>query len=303
MRRVAVVGHIEWVDFIPVPHHPRAGEVLHAASSFTRAAGGGGVAAVVLAELGAEVDFFCALGDDFDGHAALDQLTDRGVHVHAAWREEPTRRAVTLLEGHTERTIITIGKRLDPLGSDQLPWERLEGADGVYFTAGDEEALRRARAARTLVASPRARTALTHAGPHLDALVFSGHDHDEQHWAERLDDRAAVLVRTEGADGGEWWRGARGAREESGARGAREESGDRGARESRARTERRGLRGPLERRGAPVFRGPLERRGATVFRGPLERRGAPRQGRGLLRLRRFLRGGLYLFARGRRLDR
>jgi ribokinase len=209
VRRVAVVGHVEWVDFIPVPHHPDPGEVLHAQGCFTRAAGGGGVVAVVLAELGAEVDFFCALGDDVQGHAAADQLEGRGVQLHVAWRRgEPTRRAVTLVEGHRERTIITIGKRLDPLGSDALPWERLDGADGVYFTAGDRDALHRARAARVLVASPRARTALSHPGPRLDALVFSGHDRDEEQWAERLRARAEIVARTEGGAGGKWWSAA-----------------------------------------------------------------------------------------------
>jgi sugar/nucleoside kinase (ribokinase family) len=117
---------------------------------------------------------------------------------------------VTLLEGHRERTIITIGKRLDPLGSDALPWERLHGADGVYFTAGDRDALRHARMARVLVASPRARTALSHPGPRLDALVFSGHDRDEEQWAERLRARAETVARTEGAAGGRWWRAAAG---------------------------------------------------------------------------------------------
>ncbi len=159
---------------------------------------------MVLAELGAEVDFFCALGDDVHGHAAADQLQRRGVQVHVAWRDEPTRRAVTLLEGHTERTIITIGKRLDPLGSDELPWKRLEQAEGVYFTAGDEDALCDARAAGVVVVSPRARTALTHPGPQLDALVYSGHDHDEAQWAKRLDGRAEIVVQTEGAAGGRW---------------------------------------------------------------------------------------------------
>jgi ribokinase len=179
--------------------------VLHAQGSFVRAAGGGGVAAVVLAELGAEVEFFCALGDDVHGHAAADQLSDRGVHVHVAWRREPTRRAVTLLEARSERTIITIGRRLDPLGSDALPWQRLELADGVYFTAGDAQALRHSRAAGVVVASPRARTALAAPGPEIDALIFSGNDSDEQEWARRLGGRTRLLVRTEGARGGRWW--------------------------------------------------------------------------------------------------
>jgi ribokinase len=112
---------------------------------------------------------------------------------------------VTLLEGRSERTIITIGERLDPLGSDALAWERLGSADGVYFTAGDPEALRRARAATVVVASPRARTALAQPGPEIDALVYSAHDPDEKEWASRIEERARLRVSTEGANGGRWW--------------------------------------------------------------------------------------------------
>jgi ribokinase len=205
--RVAVMGHVEWVDFVPVARLPRQGEVIHAQDAFTRAAGGGGVVAVVLAELGAEVDFFCALGRDADGEAAAAQLTERGVRMHVSWRSQPTRRAVTLLESGGERTIITIGERLDPLGSDQLQWECLRGADGVYVTAGDPAALVRARDARVVVASPRARHALECDGPMIDAIVFSAHDRDENEWVGRVGARARLLVATDGANGGSW-RGA-----------------------------------------------------------------------------------------------
>lgn len=205
MTRVAVVGHIEFVEFIPVARIPLPGEVAHAKRAFARGAGGGGVVAGVLAELGAEVDFFCALGRDADGRAAEAQFVARGVLVHTAWRSEPTRRAVTVLQDGGERTIITIGKRLQPLGSDQLGWERLRDADGVYFTAGDSAALRNARQARVLVASPRARAALQDEGPVIDALVYSSNDRDESEWASRLEPRARLLVATEGADGGRWW--------------------------------------------------------------------------------------------------
>jgi ribokinase len=200
--RVAVVGHVEWVDFVEVERFPRPGEILHATGASARPAGGGGVAAAVLAELGAEVDFFCALGDDFDGRAAAHQLAARGVRVHAAWRSEPTRRAITLLEGG-ERTIVTIGDRLEPLGSDALEWDRLDGAEGVYFTAGDAEALAHARAAAVVVASPRGREALS-GGPDIDALVYSGLDHDESQWAHRLAGHARLLVETRGGEGGSW---------------------------------------------------------------------------------------------------
>src|SRR6202030_1237627 len=134
----------------------------------------------VLAELGAEVDLFCAHGDDSEGHAAADQLAARGVRVRVAWRREPTRRAITLLQ-RGERTIVTIGERLEPVGSDGLDWDRLGAADGGFFTAGDAGALVEARRARVLVASPRGREALA-AGVDVEALVYSGRDGDESGW-------------------------------------------------------------------------------------------------------------------------
>lgn len=202
--RVAVVGHIEWVDFIAVAHLPRPGEVLHAGETFTRAGGGGGVASVALAHLGAEVDFFLALGRDADGQAAAKQLRERGVNPHVAWRETPTRRAVTLLEDGGERTIVTIGDRLEPFGSDELDWARLNGADGVYVTAGDAAAVERAREARVLVASPRARHGLADSVVPIDALVLSANDHDEGEWARAIEPRTRLLVETDGAKGGHW---------------------------------------------------------------------------------------------------
>lgn len=202
-----MVGHVEWVDFVQVKRLPREGEVLSATDAAARAAGGGGVAAVVLAELGAEVDFFCALGDDEHGHAAAEQLTGRGVGVFAAWRREPTRRAITMLERGGERTIVTIGRRLEPVGADDLEWDRLAEAQGVYFTAGDVDALRRARQAGALVATPRARHSLGGPEPHhptLDALVYSGHDPDEVRWARALAARSRLMVETRGPQGGVW---------------------------------------------------------------------------------------------------
>jgi ribokinase len=203
--RVAVVGHIEWVDFVPVDHMPRPGEVLHASGGFTRAGGGGGVASVALARLGAEVDFFLALGRDADGEAADAQLREQGVRTHVAWRDAPTRRAVTLLEQGGERTIVTIGERLEPFGSDELDWDVLRDAAGVYVTAGDAAAMRHARNAEVLVASPRARHGLAESQIPIDALVFSAHDAHECEWASVLESRTRLLVATEGAEGGRWW--------------------------------------------------------------------------------------------------
>jgi ribokinase len=204
MTRVGVVGHVEWVDFLSVPRFPRRGQVLHAAEGFLRAGGGGAVAALMLAELGAEVDFFTALGDDANGRAALAQLEDRGVLTHVAWRTEPTRRAITLLE-NDERTIITLGRRLEPRAGDNLNWEILDHVAGVYFTAGDAGALRHARRAKAVVASPRARNVLEAAGVRIDALVFSESDRDESTWAKRVAAHTRLLVATEGDRGGRWW--------------------------------------------------------------------------------------------------
>ena len=120
-------------------------------------------------------------------------------------RDTPTRRAVTLLEGDGERTIITIGERLEPLGDDALPWARLADCAGVYVTAGDTGALSRCSDAGVVVASPRARTSLESPGPTIDAIVFSEHDPDESAWAQRIASRARLLVATEGAEGGRWW--------------------------------------------------------------------------------------------------
>ncbi len=204
--RVAVVGHIEWVDFVSLPRYPSEGEVAHAEGWSARVGGGGGVAALVLAEMGAQVDFFLALGRDAPGKATVHQLEEGGVTPHVAWREDVTRRAITYLSAGGERTIVTIGERLEPRGDDNLDWDRLRSADGVYFTAGDAGALTESRAARVLTASPRGRGALHEAsGPRLDALIFSDEDAHEREWADRLQARTRLMVATQGEHGGRWW--------------------------------------------------------------------------------------------------
>jgi ribokinase len=200
--RVAVVGHVEWVQFARVPHAPHAGEVLHAHDAFEEPAGGGAVAAVQLARLAGEAMFVTALGRDELGGRSAGRLHELGVDVRAALGADATRRAVTLVDNADERTIITLGPRLEPQGDDDgLPWDALAGMDAVYFTAGDLGALRSARAARVLVASPRAGEALGQ-GVELDALVLSGEDAIERRQAERAQREAKLVVLTEGARGG-----------------------------------------------------------------------------------------------------
>src|SRR5205823_2039326 len=135
--RVAVVGHVEWVEFVRGDHTPAAGEIVHAEGSFSEPAGGGAVAAAQLARMAGESALFTALGDDELASRSRERLGELGVRVQGATREGPTRRALTFLDARGERTITTIGERLEPGGGDELDWASLDGADGVYFTAGD----------------------------------------------------------------------------------------------------------------------------------------------------------------------
>jgi ribokinase len=200
--RVAVVGHVEWVEFLRVPHVPGAGEIVHATEWWSEPAGGGAVAAVQLAKLAGSAEFFTALGDDELGHRAFEQLSGLGLNVHAAWRNEHQRRAETFVDGRGERTITVIGDRLVPRGSDPLPWDELGEMDGVYFTGGDVEALRRARSARVLTATPRAFETLRDAHMELDAVIGSGRDPGEAYDPAELDPPARLRVSTLGREGG-----------------------------------------------------------------------------------------------------
>jgi ribokinase len=200
--RVAVVGHVEWVRFARVPHVPRAGEVLNARDPFEEPAGGGAVAAVQLARLAGEATLVTALGEDDHARRTVTRLGELGVEVAAARRAAPTRAAVTLVDDARERTITTFGARLEPVGDDAvLPWAALAEMDAVYFTAGDLGALRAARAARVLVASPRAIDAVGRGVP-LDALVLSADDAIERREAAAAQDEAELVVFTEGDHGG-----------------------------------------------------------------------------------------------------
>jgi ribokinase len=201
--RVAVVGHVEWAEFARVEHVPAAGEIVEAREDWPQVAGGGAVAAVQLARLAGECLFLTALGDEELGHAAERELSGMGVRVAAAWRSEPQRRAFVMLDAGAERTITTIGERLEPRRDDPLPWEELREVDAVYLTAGDQGAVRAARAAASLVSTPRAMGGLAAAGVAIDVLVASSADAGESFQVADLDPPPSVVARTAGATGGE----------------------------------------------------------------------------------------------------
>jgi ribokinase len=203
MTRVAVVGHIEWMTFARVDRVPAAGDIAHAMETWSGAGGGGGVAAQQLAKLAGSCELFTALGEDEIGGRAARELASVGIAVHAARRTAPTRQAVCLVDREGERTITTLGPRLEASGSDALPWDRLAEIDAVYVTAGDAEALRRARAARVVVVSTRHLRALAASGIGADVVVGSALDRDEVYDAELLAHAPPdVVVLTEGAGGG-----------------------------------------------------------------------------------------------------
>lgn len=200
--RVAVVGHVEWVEFARVDHVPRPGEIIHASETWEVPGGGGAVVAVQLHRLAGACTFFTALGDDELGHRAKRELQALGVRVEATFRPEPQRRAFTYIDADGERTITVIGSRLGPHASDPLPWDELDGTDAVYFCAGDDDALRRARGAKVIVATAREHERLRRVGVELDALVYSDRDPGEPYRPGDISPVPKLAVATRGVEGG-----------------------------------------------------------------------------------------------------
>jgi ribokinase len=200
--RLAVVGHVEWVDFVRLERVPSAGEIVHATEAWAEPGGGGGVSAVRLARLGGACTLFTALGDDELGRRAHAELERLGVRIESVFRPDPQRRALTFVDARGERTITVIGERLGPRASDPLPWDELAAADGVYFVSGDAEAARAARRARVLVGTARSLSTLREAGVELDALVRSDRDPGERYAPGDLRPPPRLEVATDGPNGG-----------------------------------------------------------------------------------------------------
>jgi len=171
---------------------------VHALARWEEPGGGGAVAAAELARLGASVEFFTALGDDELGRRSHDQLSALGVRMHVQLRQEPTRRAFTLVDADGERTIVVLGEKLVPFG----PLAELGAFAAVDFVSGNVAALRSARAAPVLVGAARELPTLREARVRLDALVGSADDPGERHEPGELDPPPDLVVTTSGARGG-----------------------------------------------------------------------------------------------------
>jgi ribokinase len=205
MARVGVVGHVEWIEFAVVDRLPVPGEIMHSREFFEEPAGGGAVAAVQLRKLAGAAALYTALGSDELGARSERELHERhALALHVARRDEPQRRGFTFLDAAHERTITVLGPRCVPHGDDALPWPELSSFDAVYFTGGDEAALRAARAAKVLVATPRALDVIRDAGVQIDVLVGSAHDPGEAIAGARIEPPPRHVVLTRGAAGGTW---------------------------------------------------------------------------------------------------
>ncbi len=203
--KLAVVGHVEWVTFLTIDKYPQAGEISHGKIYLEEPAGGGAVAAVKMARLtGGSVHFFTALGKDSEGKKSEKRLRELGLKLHISWKNQPTRKGISMIDSKGERAITVIGDRLQASGKDQLPWNELTNFDGVFVTATDSTALKHCRAANILVASPRlGPNALQRSTVKLDAIIGSGLDPDESLKSLDIKPSPNVLIATEGSLGGE----------------------------------------------------------------------------------------------------
>ena len=165
-----MVGHVEWIEFGRFTHVPEPGEIIDATEWFSEAAGGAAVVGVQLAKLSGDVDFFTDAGHGRARPAARRSgSTELGVRVHAAPFDAMQRWGFVHL--HRRRRAHDLDRRRAARadGEDDLPWERLDGADASSSPAAMTPRCARRGVRELLVATPRAVESL--AGVRLDALI------------------------------------------------------------------------------------------------------------------------------------
>ncbi len=202
--KFAVIGHIEWINFLKVDLLPEPGIITHAKTSLELPAGGGALIAKTLFELSNnEIHFFTSLGKDYYGEKSFDFFKKIGINLHVAWRSEPTRKGFSLIDKKGERSITLIGKRLAPSFNDDLDWEILRDMDGIFITAGDNNLFKKAREANILCTTPRVGIDLINQSKvNLDAIIGSNLDPDESFLLSDLIEKHRYVIKTEGEKGG-----------------------------------------------------------------------------------------------------
>ncbi len=202
--KFAVIGHIEWINFIKLDQLPKPGVISHSQKSLEYPAGGGSVIAKRLRELtNNEVHFFTALGNDFYGNQCLNILESMGIKLHVAWHDLPTRKGFSLIDSDGERSITIIGDRLSPTHKDNLDWSILNDMDGIFITAADKEIFKKSRIAKTLCTTPRVGlNIINDSGIFLDGLIGSNLDPGEVYSLNELILKPKFVIKTEGENGG-----------------------------------------------------------------------------------------------------
>ena len=202
--KFAVIGHIEWMNFIKVDQLPKAGLISHSKKFLECPAGGGTVIAKALRELtNSEVHFFTALGNDFYGDQCLNILKNMGIKLHVAWRDKPTRKGFSIVDSDGERSITIIGDRIAPTNKDNLDWSILKDMDGIFITAADKGIFKKARSTKTLCTTPRVGlNIINESGIFLDGLIGSNLDPGEVFSLNELRFKPKFIIKTEGENGG-----------------------------------------------------------------------------------------------------
>ena len=202
--KFAVIGHIEWINFLKVDSLPKSGVISHSQISYEQPAGGGAVIAKTLRELTHnKVHFFTSLGKDYHGKKSKNILKKMGIDLHVAWRDKPTRKGFSLTDSEGERSITIIGERLEPNFNDDLEWNLLRKMDGIFVTASDSRILKEARKAKTLCTTPRVGLNIINKSKiSLDGLISSNLDPGEIFSLAELQNNHRFIIKTEGDRGG-----------------------------------------------------------------------------------------------------
>ena len=201
---LAVVGHVEWINFLKVDQLPKPGVISHSEKSLEYPAGGGSIIAKTLSELTLnQIHFFTALGNDDYGDRCFKILSNMGIKLHVAWRDKPTRRGFSMIDSQGERAITVIGERLATNCRDNLDWSILKKMDGIFITASDSEIFKMARSASILCTTPRVGiNTINKSNVSLDGLIGSNLDPGEEFSFSELLVKPKYTIKTEGEKGG-----------------------------------------------------------------------------------------------------
>ena len=200
----AVIGHVEWINFLKVDQLPIPGVISHSKKSYEYPAGGGSIIAKTLSELTFnQIHFFTALGNDDYGEKCFKILSSMGIKLHVAWRDKPTRRGFSLVDSQGDRAITVIGERLAPKHKDNLEWNILKKMDGIFITASNSEIFKIARSASILCTTPRVGLdTINKSDVLLDGLIGSNLDPGEAFSFSELSLKPKFTIKTEGESGG-----------------------------------------------------------------------------------------------------